>query len=117
MKKTMVYILALSMVFSALLTGCGDKKTGRPNATPTPTTSPEASILPENMMPDPDDGNVNDDDGIITDDDNGPLTDDPINAGVNDLENDVKDSLDNAGDKIEEAGDKLMGDENGTKNP
>lgn len=110
MKKTMVYILALSMAFSALLSGCGENKNNRPNTTP--TVNPTATNAPATMMPDPEDGNVNDNDGIITDGDNGPLTDD----GNNDLENDVKNSLDNAEDTLENAGDKLMNG-NGTKNP
>lgn len=114
MKKTMVYILALSMAFSALLAGCGENKNNRPNANPTGT--PTLTDQPTTMTPDPDDGTVNDNDGIITDNDNGPLnTDDPVRAGVNDLENDVK----KAGDKLEDAGDKVINDitGNGTKNP
>ena len=110
MKKTMVYILALSMAFSMLLAGCGEKQKEQPN----PTTTPALTDQPTTMMPDPDDGSVNDDDGIITDNDNGPLdSDDPGRAGVNDLEDDVK----KAGDKLENAGDKLMNGGNGSKNP
>ena len=36
-----------------------------------PAETPEATILPETMMPDPADGEVRDSDGIITDGDNG----------------------------------------------
>ena len=42
--------------------------------TAAPSATPQATVLPENMMPDPEDGEVNDRDGIITDDDNGTDT-------------------------------------------
>ena len=69
MKKAMIYILALTLAFSALLTGCGEIR-GRDDKT-APAETPEATILPETMMPDPADGEVRDSDGIITDDDSG----------------------------------------------
>lgn len=67
MKRAMTYILALTMVFSLMLSGCGVNRT----ETTAPTQKPETTILPETMMPDPDDGIVRDDDGVITDDDTG----------------------------------------------
>ena len=62
MKKTMIYILALTLAFSTLLAGCGEM---RDDKTP-PAETPQATILPETMMPDPADGEVRDRDGIIT---------------------------------------------------
>ena len=92
MKRAMVYILTLTLAFSALLSGCGDNRdrdqkpaaTARPQSTAAPTASPEPSLLPESMMPDPEDGVVKDDDGIITDDDTGSeSSDDSILTGEN----------------------------------
>ncbi len=67
MKSAMVYVLALSILFSALLSGCGEMrgtkgKSGVPTATPAQT-----------LLPDPEDGEVRDRDGIITDEDSGAL--------------------------------------------
>ncbi|MBE6998458.1 MAG: hypothetical protein E7427_09875 [Ruminococcaceae bacterium] len=73
MKKAMVYILALTLAFTALLAGCGETR-GTGSDTAAPSATPQATVLPENMMPDPEDGEVNDRDGIITDDDNGTDT-------------------------------------------
>ncbi len=67
MKKAMIYICALTLAFSTLLAGCGEM---RDDKTP-PAETPEATILPETMMPDPEDGIVRDSDGIITDGDSG----------------------------------------------
>ncbi len=67
MKKAMIYICALTLAFSTLLAGCGEM---RDDKTP-PAETPQATILPETMMPDPADGEVRDSDGIITDDDSG----------------------------------------------
>ena len=75
MKKTMVYILALSMLAVTLLAGCGETgdnrndMTGTPNATDAPGT--DIDLVPDMLEPDTDDGRVNDTDGIITDGDNG----------------------------------------------
>ena len=69
MKKAMVYVIALSLALSVMLTGCG--MDGRPTA---PTATPKQTILPETMMPDLKDGVVNDNDGIIEDRDNGSGT-------------------------------------------
>ncbi len=70
MKKTMIYILALTLAFSTLLAGCGEV---RDDKTP-PAETPQATILPETMMPDPADGEVRDRDGIITDGNNGNVS-------------------------------------------
>ena len=70
MKKAMIYILAFTLAFSALLSGCGEIR-GRGGDKTAPTETPEATILPETMMPDPADGEVRDSDGIITDGDSG----------------------------------------------
>lgn len=70
MKKTMIYILALTLAFSTLLAGCGEM---RDDKTP-PAETPQATILPETMMPDPADGEVRDRDGIITDGDSGNVS-------------------------------------------
>ena len=70
MKKAMIYIIALTLAFSALLAGCGEIR-GRGDDKTAPAETPEATILPETMMPDPADGEVRDRDGIITDGDSG----------------------------------------------
>ena len=98
MKRAMVYILTLTLAFSALLSGCGERDkdqkpaaTARPQSTAAPTASPEPSLLPESMMPDPEDGVVKDDDGIITDDDTGSDSrDDNILTGENAMDPDRK---------------------------
>ena len=70
MKKAMVYIIALTLAFSALLAGCGEiQRTDR--ETTSPTATPKITSAPESMMPDPEDGVVRDEDGIITEEDNG----------------------------------------------
>ena len=70
MKRAMVYLIAISAVFTMLLSGCGETNTKVPPATATPTTQPQETLLPESMMPDESDGIVTDTDGIITEDDN-----------------------------------------------
>ena len=73
MKKTMVYVLALTLAFSALLSGCGDMR--RPEGSKaTPTAAPQQTVQPGTMTPDPKDGVVRDDDGIITKEDSGNVT-------------------------------------------
>ena len=69
MKRAMVYLIAISALLTALLSGCGEQRTNQ-QTTP-PTAAPETTILPETMMPDESDGVVGDTDGIITEDDNG----------------------------------------------
>ena len=76
MRKAMVYILALTLAFSALLAGCGENSSDR-NST-RETQKPQTSSTPETMMPDPEDGVVKDRDGIITDGDTGGVLDDNI---------------------------------------
>lgn len=77
MKKAMVLITALSLLTVSLLTGCGttndrDGNTQRPpEATntqpPAATQQPDQNgILPDDMMPDREDGEVDDNDGVIT---------------------------------------------------
>lgn len=73
MKKAMVYMIALTLAFSALLAGCGDMR-GSDKETPTHTISPDVTAPVESMMPDPADGEVRDRDGIITDGDSGGNT-------------------------------------------
>ena len=79
MKKSMVYVIALTLAFSTLLAGCGDMRgtDGTPTA---PTATPLQTMIPETMTPNPEDGIVNDRDGIITDNDNGPATEKKITA-------------------------------------
>ena len=71
MKKTMVYILALSMLVVTLLAGCGEMGGSGNGTTDQPATTTD--LLPDVMEPDVDDGVVNDDNGIITDGDNGTM--------------------------------------------
>ena len=68
MKRAMVYLIAISTLLTALLSGCGEMK--RPG-TADPTPAPKETVSPADMMPDESDGIVNDTDGIITEDDNG----------------------------------------------
>ena len=70
MKKTMVYVIALALSLTALLSGCGEMR-GKDGSPTGPTAAPTQTILPETIMPDPEDGIVRDSDGIITDGDSG----------------------------------------------
>lgn len=70
MKKTMVWILALTLAFSALLSGCGDMRKPAGDKT-TPSAAPQHTAMPDITTPDPQDGIVKDDDGIITENDSG----------------------------------------------
>ena len=70
MKKTMVYVLALTLAFSTFLAGCGEMR-GTDGRTTAPTATPQQTMIPETMMPNPEDGVVRDNDGIITDGDSG----------------------------------------------
>ena len=69
MKRAMVYILAMTMVFSVMLSGCGENRTNEPATVP--TDSPVTTVVPENMTPDTEDGVVKDRDGVITGSDTG----------------------------------------------
>ncbi len=71
MKRTMVYVLALTLAFSTLLAGCGERNNAKDGKTGMPTTTPQQTAAPGTMTPDPADGVVRDQDGIITDGDTG----------------------------------------------
>jgi len=80
MKRAMVYLIALSALLTALLTGCGEGRMNQPGTTP--TSAPETTILPEQNMPDETDGIVGDTDGIITKDDNGGAVTEKTDNGM-----------------------------------
>ena len=102
MKKTMVYIVALALTFSVLLSGCGENIMNRKE--PSATNRPQNSTAPETMLPDPEDGVVRDDDGIITDED----------SGNSDLEPEHKVGSD-AGESVIPSGNNSMENGNGGK--
>ena len=53
MKRAMVYLIAISTLVSALLSGCGEMGTKAPAAAP----APSATVRPqESMLPDESDG-------------------------------------------------------------
>lgn len=79
MKKTMVWILVLSVLCAALLTGCGEMAGDGNNTTGRPTSGSDNT--PETMLPDVNDGVVDDTDGIISDFDTG-LPDDGQTGGA-----------------------------------
>ena len=80
MKKTMVWILALTVLCAALLTGCGETA-GSGNGNNTADTPASGSDnAPETMLPDVNDGFVDDTDGIITDGDTGRTDDGPADG-------------------------------------
>ena len=86
MKKTMVYILALSLALTMLMAGCGERTDNKTDAVPTQTPLPQNTVLPETMMPDPEDGVVDDVDGVITETEKEIQNEkNRIEAGVNDL--------------------------------
>ena len=77
MKKAMVYTLALAMLFTTMLAGCGNTSANgqnAPAATPmvTETLPATTTVVPDadEMLPDTNDGVVEDQDGIITESDN-----------------------------------------------
>ena len=78
MKSATIYLLALSMLATVFLAGCGNTAGDRDDAAPQQGTNvlPDADeLLPEGLVPDamePDvnDGTVHDTDGFITDSDN-----------------------------------------------
>lgn len=78
MKRAMVFTLALTLVLTTLLCGCGERTANGQNmplATPkvTATLPDPTEKIPEvdEMMPDPEDGVVDDTDGIITEEEVG----------------------------------------------
>ena len=87
MKKTMIYILAISALCAALLTGCGETRDYRTDTVNTPDNTgvlPEVDdLVPDMTEPDMNDGIVNDDNGIITENDNGNRTDYNNGTGTN----------------------------------
>ena len=68
MKRSIAILLGAALL-TLLLSGCGEMKTDRPAVSATPI--PETTLIPEEMMPDPEDGVVNDGDGVIEPGDNG----------------------------------------------
>ncbi len=95
MRRAIGYILALSMLCSVMLSGCGENRTdrnkvtetGTPQSTAAPQSSATPTLLPESMMPDVEDGVVKDDDGVISDTDTGKTApDDTIAAGENSMD-------------------------------
>ena len=64
---------ALALTAALLFSGCGEMRGTDGNALP-PSETPTQTMLPETMMPDPEDGVVRDRDGIITDGDSGTVT-------------------------------------------
>ena len=73
MKRGMIFVTALALTAALLFSGCGEMRGTDGNALP-PTATPAQTMLPETMMPDPQDGVVRDRDGIITDGDSGKVT-------------------------------------------
>ena len=73
MKRGLVYVTALALTAALLFSGCGEMRGTDGNAVP-PTGTPTQTMIPETMMPDPEDGVVRDRDGIITDSDSGTVT-------------------------------------------
>ena len=70
MKRAMIYLISISALLTALLSGCGENIGKNPTATP-PATSPDVTMQPEIVEPDVSDGVVKDTDGMITEGDNG----------------------------------------------
>ena len=81
MMKKIVSCVFAALLLCAALTGCGgDRGVTQPSPTPgasvspSPVPTPGASTLPEvtdELLPDPEDGEVRDEDGVITEDDSG----------------------------------------------
>ena len=69
MKKTMVWVLTLTVLCAALLAGCGETAGDGNGNNTTGTPASPSDGAPETMLPDVNDGLVDDTDGIITDDD------------------------------------------------
>ena len=80
MKRAMVYLIAISVLLTALLAGCGEIRTGQSGTAP--TNAPETMILPD-VTPDASDGMVGDTDGIITEGDNGTVSGSGMTDGNN----------------------------------
>ena len=70
MKKGMIYLIAISALLAALMSGCGENVVKNPN-TNAPTTVPDVTMRPEIGEPDVSDGVVKDTDGMITEGDSG----------------------------------------------
>ena len=74
MKKYFVYFITV-LALSIALCGCGRDKVNDNSIVISPTVSPATTIEPsESIMPELEDGAVNDEDGIIEDKDNGNAT-------------------------------------------
>jgi len=82
MKRGMVFVTALALAATVLFAGCGEMRGTDGNTVP-PTGTPAQTMLPETMMPDPEDGVVRDRDGIITDGDSGTVNGSTDGSGVN----------------------------------
>ena len=63
MKKLVTFLCIVAMLTGSLA-GCNNGK----DSDPAPTNTPAATVttMPQNKLPDPDDGVVTDDDGIMT---------------------------------------------------
>lgn len=70
MKRAMIYLIAISALLTAILSGCGEHAMKNPNPN-APTTTPDVTMQPEIGEPDVSDGVINDTDGMITEGDNG----------------------------------------------
>lgn len=69
MKKTMAWVLVLGVLCAALLTGCGETAGDGNGNNTTDTPASGSDNVPETMLPDVNDGVVDDTDGIIGDGD------------------------------------------------
>ena len=88
MKKFFAYFLAVS-VFSLALCGCGRDRVEEDNVINTPVVTPMITLAPTSspspspsMMPDKNDGEVNDKNGIIEENDNDTTKDDSVPSTV-----------------------------------
>ena len=73
MKRAMIYLIAISALLTALLSGCGENVGKNPTTTP-PASNPNVTMKPEVGEPNVSDGVINDTDGVITEGDNGGST-------------------------------------------
>ena len=91
MKKTMVRLLVLTVLCAALLAGCGETAGNGNNTSGTAGSGNNApgavasgsDNAPETMLPDVNDGFVDDTDGIITDGDTGRTDDSAADGAIN----------------------------------
>ena len=72
--KRKIYSAIMITAACLALAGCGEMRSTDGGAVP-PTSTPVQTMLPETMMPQPEDGVVRDRDGIITDSDSGTVSD------------------------------------------